>query len=519
MINSTQTPRRDTANIPFIEALAAHAARWPWWAIIIAGLIGLAVYSFMTSNTYRRALAFTTDDPRINATDFASVIYDVRTAEGSIERVEGILLEETDQVIVIRTQPQQTVRVPRNDITTITCEPLECSSGGRATLLRAQISGQLLFENLGRYQIATEDGVIVDILKIDTNNNAVTRQPPGCAPDREGACRVNLPLKPESEANTINGLILEADSNQITLETAPQVTMQINRGDITSTVRYVPYQCALNNLAACDEGIFLTAYIAVIAFLLAVIIGLIAGLMRMSTNPILYNVSTAYVEVLRGIPLVVTLLIVGFVVSPWLRDEFPQYVPLLQLIIALAALVVAAIQGYEKRRYIRIDPAVFWQPIVVAVVMSTLLILAVGWFGANSELDLNSRGILGLSLCYGAYLAELFRAGIQSIGSGQMEAARSLGMNYVQAMRYIILPQAFRVVLPPLGNEFIAMIKDTATLLVLGINEMTQRARIFAASTLLVFESYLTIGVLFLCMTLFLSFMVRTVERRLSAGR
>ncbi|GAB4545479.1 MAG: hypothetical protein OHK0023_03810 [Anaerolineae bacterium] len=518
MGNSSQTPRRDIANIPFIEALAARAARWPWWAIIIAGLIGLSFYSFTTSNTYRRALAFTTDDPRINTTDFASVIYDVRTANGSIERVEGILLEETDQTLVIRTQPQQTVRISRAEITTITCEPPECALGGRATLLRAYVSGRLLFENLGRYQIATEDGAILDILKVDTYNEAVTRQPPGCAPDREGSCRVTLPLRPEREANTIRGFILELDSTHITLETVPQVIRRLSKSDIASTIRYVPYQCALNNLSACDEGIFLTAYIAVVAFLLAVIIGLIAGLMRLSTNPILYNVATAYVEVLRGIPLVVTLLIVGFVVSPWLRDDFPQYVPFLQLLIAAAALLVAAIQGYEKRGYIRIDPAVFWQPIVVAGVMGTLLILGVGWFGANSELDLNARGILGLSLCYGAYLAELFRAGIQSIGRGQMEAARSLGMNYVQAMRYIILPQAFRVVLPPLGNEFIAMIKDTATLLVLGINEMTQRARIFAASTLLVFESYLTIGVLFLCMTLFLSFMVRTVERRLSTG-
>jgi polar amino acid transport system permease protein len=100
-----------------------------------------------------------------------------------------------------------------------------------------------------------------------------------------------------------------------------------------------------------------------------------------------------------------------------------------------------------------------------------------------------------------------------------MEAARSLGMSYIQAMRYVVLPQAFRVILPPLGNDFIAMLKDTSLIAILALPELTQKARLFASNTFRPFEAYITIGVLYLCMTLFLSFMVRVVERRTSLPR
>jgi polar amino acid transport system permease protein len=129
------------------------------------------------------------------------------------------------------------------------------------------------------------------------------------------------------------------------------------------------------------------------------------------------------------------------------------------------------------------------------------------------------RAVLGLAFGYGAFSAELFRAGIQSIGHGQMEAARSLGMSYLQAMRFVILPQAFRVILPPLGNDFIAMLKDTSLIAFLALPELTQMARLFASNTYRPFESYLTIGVLYLCMTLFLSFVVRVIERRTALPR
>jgi polar amino acid transport system permease protein len=125
------------------------------------------------------------------------------------------------------------------------------------------------------------------------------------------------------------------------------------------------------------------------------------------------------------------------------------------------------------------------------------------------------RAILALSFGYGAYEAEVFRAGIQSIGKGQMEAARSLGMTYFQAMRLIILPQAIRRVLPPLGNDFIACLKDSSLATVLAVNELTQMGRLRRSSTFRVMETFNVVAFLYLAMTLFLSGVVRVMERRL----
>ncbi|MGD2026591.1 MAG: amino acid ABC transporter permease, partial [Anaerolineales bacterium] len=113
--------------------------------------------------------------------------------------------------------------------------------------------------------------------------------------------------------------------------------------------------------------------------------------------------------------------------------------------------------------------------------------------------------------------AEIFRAGIQSIERGQMEAARSLGMTYIQSMRYVILPQAIRRVLPPLGNDFIAMLKDSSLATVLAVPELTQLGRVQRSSTFRVFEVFNSVAFLYLTMTLILSFLVRTLERRLSS--
>jgi polar amino acid transport system permease protein len=128
---------------------------------------------------------------------------------------------------------------------------------------------------------------------------------------------------------------------------------------------------------------------------------------------------------------------------------------------------------------------------------------------------MNVRAIIALSVTYGAFLAEIFRAGIQSITRGQMEAARSLGMSYGQAMRYIILPQAIRNVLPALGNDFVAMVKDSSMVSVLAVRDITQVARLYAGRTFRYREAYITLSVLYLTMTVTLSLVVRFVERRL----
>jgi polar amino acid transport system permease protein len=126
---------------------------------------------------------------------------------------------------------------------------------------------------------------------------------------------------------------------------------------------------------------------------------------------------------------------------------------------------------------------------------------------------------LGLAIAYGAFESEIFRAGIQSIEKGQMEAARALGMSYLQAMRYIILPQAIRRVLPALGNDFVAMLKDSSLVSVLGVEDITQITKLYAASTFLFFQSYSILAFMYLSMTILLSRGVRALETRLSAHR
>jgi polar amino acid transport system permease protein len=128
---------------------------------------------------------------------------------------------------------------------------------------------------------------------------------------------------------------------------------------------------------------------------------------------------------------------------------------------------------------------------------------------------MNVRAVVALAVTYGAFLAEIFRAGIQSIGRGQTEAARSLGMSYAQAMRYVILPQAIRNVLPALGNDFVAMVKDSSLVSVLAVRDITQVARLYAGSTFRFREAYVTLSVLYLTMTVALSMVVQFVERRL----
>ena len=118
--------------------------------------------------------------------------------------------------------------------------------------------------------------------------------------------------------------------------------------------------------------------------------------------------------------------------------------------------------------------------------------------------SMEGRAIIALGFGYGAYEAEVFRAGIQSIGKGQTEAARSLGMTYLQAMRFIVLPQAIRRVLPPLGNDFIACLKDSSLATVLAVNELTQLGRMLRASNFRVLEVFNVMAFLYLSMTLLL---------------
>ncbi len=172
-------------------------------------------------------------------------------------------------------------------------------------------------------------------------------------------------------------------------------------------------------------------------------------------------VSELYVDVLRGIPMLVVILYVGFPLQGAIRD-------------------------------------------------------ATGGFIDMSRV---TRGIVGISLGYAAYMAEIFRAGIEAIGKGQTEAARSLGLTTWQTARFVVLPQALRIVVPPLGNEFIAMLKDTSLLSVLSVRDITQRAREFQAANFEVFPPFNTVALLYILLTLMASSLAKSAERRSSWTR
>ena len=132
----------------------------------------------------------------------------------------------------------------------------------------------------------------------------------------------------------------------------------------------------------------------------------------------------------------------------------------------------------------------------------------------GTRIDPFFAAITACSINSGAYIAEIFRAGIQSIDKGQIEAGRSLGLNWFQTMRYVVMPQAFKRVIPPLGNEFIAMLKDSSLVSVIGFEELTRRGQLIIAKTYSSFEIWMAVAILYLIMTLTFSRLVAYLERR-----
>jgi polar amino acid transport system permease protein len=226
------------------------------------------------------------------------------------------------------------------------------------------------------------------------------------------------------------------------------------------------------------EGLKVTITTTILAFLIALILGLITGLGRISHNTFFRNLASLYVEIIRGIPMLVLIFFIALVGVPAVMNG------------------LIAFGGWLNERNITILGS---------------------WF-INMKKDavpMNARAIVALSVTYGAFLAEVFRAGIQSIGRGQMEAARSQGMSYWQAMRYIILPQAIRNVLPALGNDFISMLKDTSLVSVLAVRDITQISKLYAGRTFQYQQAYITLAVLYLTMTVLLSFLLKFIEKRI----
>jgi polar amino acid transport system permease protein len=198
------------------------------------------------------------------------------------------------------------------------------------------------------------------------------------------------------------------------------------------------------------DGVLVTFEITILSICFAVPLGLLTGLGRISRNRFICLLASTYVEVIRGIPLLVQLFYIYYALS----------------------------------RFFQVS-------------------------GITSA-------VTSISICYGAYMGEVFRAGIMAIPKGQSEAARSLGFNRFQTMFFVVLPQAWRTILPPVGNECIAMLKDTSLVSILAVPDIMQRARSFVGTTYLYFETYTVVALIYLVITLILSKCVSHMEGRLN---
>jgi polar amino acid transport system permease protein len=223
---------------------------------------------------------------------------------------------------------------------------------------------------------------------------------------------------------------------------------------------------------AVRQGVWTTIYVSVISYAFAIFIGLLLALMRVYRSRLTQEVSSLIVEVVRGVPMLVLLYFISFVGAPALVD---------------AINVVAT-------------------PLINAGVMAEINV---------RQVNFTARAILALSIGYGAFISEIFRAGIESIEKEQREAAEVAGATYRQTMRYILLPQAVRNILPALGNELIAILKDSALVSVLGVQDITQLGKVYSASTFRFFETYSIVALLYLVMTLGLAMLVRWLEKRM----
>lgn len=233
-------------------------------------------------------------------------------------------------------------------------------------------------------------------------------------------------------------------------------------------------------------GITVTVELTIISFVLATIIGLITALGRISKNIFLYNIATFYVELFRGLPLLVIILIFSFVVTPAFID-FVSKIPALDDII---------------QRVAGIDPN-----LIATTVLRT------------RDIPDTTRILFAFAITYGAFMSEVFRAGIESIGRGQTEAARSLGMTYLQALRYIILPQAIKNVLPAMANNFVLLLKDTSLASTVAVPEISYLTRQYSSNRFRYPEGLLCLSLIYANLTIVMSMGVYWLEARLQSDR
>src|SRR5690606_23366452 len=195
------------------------------------------------------------------------------------------------------------------------------------------------------------------------------------------------------------------------------------------------------------KGLWVTIFVTLVAFLLATMLGLGIALMALSESKLLRQIARFYTEVIRGVPVLVLLFYIAFVGAP-----------------ALVAVINFVIS-----------------PLVSAGAAEPMLV---------RDLSLMWRAIIALMIGYSAFIAEVFRAGIQSVDKGQIEAAKALGLSRFQRFRLVVFPQAVRVILPPLGNDFVAMVKDAPLVSVLGVADVTQMSKVYGTGFSRYCETY-----------------------------
>ncbi len=223
------------------------------------------------------------------------------------------------------------------------------------------------------------------------------------------------------------------------------------------------------------QGIGITLFVTAVGFAMASAIGLGLALMALSGSMMLRQVARFYVEIVRGIPILVLLFWIAFAGVPvfvaawnWLATPLRE-------------------AGLTDELIVR-DVSLLW------------------------------RAIIALTVGYSAFIAEIFRAGIQAVDKGQIEAAKALGFSPTQRFRLIVFPQAIRTILPPLGNDFVAMVKDSSLVSVLGVADITQMGKVYAAGSFRFFETYSIVAYIYLILTVGLSLALRALERRMRKG-
>lgn len=220
------------------------------------------------------------------------------------------------------------------------------------------------------------------------------------------------------------------------------------------------------------QGLLTTVFVTLVGFVLATALGLGIALLGMSDHVALRQTARFYIEVIRGVPILVLLFYIAFVGAP--------------AIVGLYNLVISPLtaMGLSEPMLVR-DFSLMW------------------------------RAIIALMIGYSAFIAEIFRAGIQSVDKGQIEAAKSLGLNRYQRFRLVVLPQAVRVIFPPLSNDFVAMVKDSSLVSVLGVADITQMGKVYASGSFRFFETYSIVAYVYLILTIGLSLMLRALEKRM----